>query len=275
MSHPEQPGRARRARPWDVTDIDLTVPSVARAYDYALGGKDHFEVDRRAVDEILAAFPGARELAWANRRFLRRGVEHLVREAGIRQVIEVGSGLPSPENVHEVAQAVDPAVRVVYADIDPSVVAHVRALLADDSTTAIVADAADPASILDDPVTRRFLDLDEPFAVLMAGVLQHLSDEQDPVGVTRRFRDRMPPGSHLLVCTFLDDDPRAAELERAIIGRFGSGRFRTWETQRLFFEGLELLPPGLVYADDWRPDRRTPQDSAWHTYSCAGIGRKP
>jgi hypothetical protein len=262
--------------PWAVQDVDVTVPSVARAYDYSLGGKNNFEVDRRAVDDILEAFPGALELAWANRHFLRRGVEYLVREAGIRQIIEVGSGLPTLENVHELAQRIDPAVRVVYTDIDVSVVAHVRALLADDSTTTvIVADAADPESIMDDPITRRFVDVEEPFALLMAGVLQHLSDEQDPVGVTTYFRDRMPPGSHLLACNLLDDDdPRAAELELALASRFGSGRFRDWGTQRRFFDGLEMVSPGLIYANDWRPDERTTQDSRWHTFSCAGIGRK-
>jgi hypothetical protein len=274
----------RRHEPWDAPTgadpgacVDVTVPSVARAYDHALGGKNNFEVDRRAVEQVLAQFPAALELASANRHFLRRGVEYLVGEAGIRQIVEVGCGLPTADNVHEIAHRIDPSVRVVYADVDPGVVAHVGALLADGvTTTAIVADLADPDSVIDHPGARRFLDPGEPYAVLLAGVLHHLSDEQDPVGVTARLRDRMPSGSHLLTCAFLDDDdPRAGALEQALTCRFGSCRFRTWETQRRFFDGLEPVEPGLVYAGDWRPDELTPTEGGWHTFLCGGVGRKP
>lgn len=257
--------------------IDTTVPSVARGYDYALGGKNNFAVDRAAVNALIQRFPGVLELARANRNFLRRGVAYLVAEAGIDQFVDVGSGLPSAGNVHEVAHRVSRSARVVYVDRDPIVLAHARALLADDATTTVIqADAADPASILDDPTTRRFVDLDRPFAVLLSGILHHLADELDPVGVVKVFKDRMPPGSYLLASNFLDDDdPRAKELEASLTAGFGTGRFRTWEEQNPYFDGLEMVEPGLVYANDWHPDDETEIDSQWHTFYCGGIGRKP
>jgi hypothetical protein len=258
-------------------EIDITIPSVARGYDYALGGKNNFEVDRIAGDALIDVFPGILALARDNRAFLRRGVRYLVAEAGITQFIDVGSGLPSAGNVHEVAHSIDPSVRVVYVDIDPIVLAHGRALLADnDTTTVIQADAGDPRSILDDPATRELIDFDRPFAVLLSGILHHLPDDRDPVGVTTVFKDAMPSGSYLLASNFLDDDdPRARDAEHAITSNFGTGRFRSWSEQRSYFDGLEMVEPGLLYANDWRPDEHTDTDSEWHTFYAAGVGRKP
>jgi hypothetical protein len=259
------------------TEIDTTIPSVARGYDFALGGKNNFEIDRVAVDALTAAFAGALPLARDNRNFLRRGVRYLVEEAGIRQLIDVGSGLPSAGNVHEVAHAIDPDVHVVYVDVDPIVLAHGRALLADNHTTTVIqANAADPEAILDHPETKQFIDFTKPFGVVLSGILHHLKDDQDPVGVAQTFKDRMPSGSYLLASNFLDDDdPRAKEAERGISGNFGTGRFRTWDEQLGYFTGLEMVEPGLVYANDWRPDGQTPKDSPWHTFYTAGVGRKP
>jgi hypothetical protein len=266
-------------------EIDVTVPSVARGYDYALGGKNNFESDRVAGEALFAAVPGMQALASANRSFLRRGVRYLVEEAGLRQLIDVGSGLPTAGNVHEVAHEIDPSVRVLYADIDPIVLAHGRALLAaNDTTTVIQADAGDPRSILDAPETRELIDLDKPFGVLLSGILHHLPDERDPVGVTQVFKDAMPPGSYMLVSNFLDDDsgdPHPKEAERALTSGFGTGRFRTWEEQRPFLAGLDLIEPGFVYANEWRPDGTAQgvvtleEMNAWTTYYAAGIGRKP
>lgn len=257
--------------------IDITIPSIARAYDYALGGKNYFEVDRKIVDTLKETFPGVLAIAKINRTFLQRGVAYLTGEAGIRQFIDVGSGLPSAGNVHEVAHKIDPTARVVYVDHDPIVLAHGRALLADNaSTTVIQADAADPQSILDDPVTREFIDFDKPFAVLLSGIIHHLSDEQDPVRVAQTFTAAMPSGSYLLSSNFLDDDdPEAKQLEAKILGAFRTGRFRTWEEQRAYFDGLEMVEPGLVYANDWHPDVNTEKSSSWHTFYCGGIGKKP
>lgn len=258
-------------------ELDVTRPSGPRVYDYMLGGKDNFEADRRAAAAILDVVPQAAQIAKDNRAFLRRGVRHLVGEAGLRQIVDIGSGLPATGNVHEIAHEIDPAVRVVYVDNDPVVLAHARALLGDERTTTVVeADLRRPESIFDHPATREFVDLDRPFAVLVAGVLHHLADDEDPYGVMARVRARLRPGCHLLVSAFLDDDePRARALERAFLeGGLGTGRFRTWSELQRFFTGLEMVEPGLVYANDWRPDDHTPVDSPVHTLYAAGIGRK-
>lgn len=280
MTGPENPlANAENAPSPDAPpEIDTSVPSVARGYDYALGGKNNFEADRRAADALVEAFPGSAILPFHNRAFLRRGVRFLVGEAGIKQILDIGSGLPTQGNVHEIAHEIDPSVRVVYVDIDPLVLAHARSLLAEDTETVgvVVADATDPESILNDPVTNQYLDLDKPVAVLMSGLLHHIPDEKDPVGIVNTFKSRIVSGSYVLISNFLDDDdPRAKEAERAITGNFGTGRFRTWEEQRPFFDGLELVEPGFVYANDWRPDKDTERDSVWHTFYCGGIGRKP
>ena len=276
MSDPETWRRESHTPQQLPPEIDTTVPSVARAYDYGLGGKNNFEVDRQVVQALVKAFPGALELGFANRRFLQRGVRFLAGEAGIRQILDIGSGLPTVGNVHEIAHQIDPTTRVVYVDHDPIVLAHGRALLADnDTTTVIQADATDPASIFDNPETTRFIDFEQPFAVLMSGILHHLSDAQDPPGITAYIRDRLSPGSFLLITNFLDDDnPTAKEVERIINNGFGTGFFRTWEQQREYFEGLEMVEPGLTYANEWRPDGHTSRDSKWHTFNCGGIGRK-
>ncbi|WP_308190454.1 SAM-dependent methyltransferase [Pseudonocardia sp. TRM90224] len=258
-------------------EIDITIPSVARAYDYALGGKNHFAVDRMAADASNAVFPGALDLARDNRKFLRRTVQYLVADAGITQILDVGSGLPTAGNVHEVAHKIDPSVRVVYIDIDPIVLAHGRALLANNNTTAvIIGDAADPKSIMEDPTVRDFIDLDRPLAVLLSGILHHLSDEQTPTQVAHYFSELMPSGSYLMASNFLDDDdPLAKEAETAIVRNFGTGWFRSWTEQESYFEGLELVEPGLTYANDWRPDSSTTKNSPWHTYLAGAVGRKP
>jgi hypothetical protein len=262
----------------DPPEIDTSRPSLARTWDFVLGGKTNFEVDRRAVAAVGATFRGLSSLAKDARSFLRRGVRHLVGEAGIRQLIDVGSGLPSAGNVHEVAHEIDPTVRVVYVDLDPLVLAHGRALLADNLTTTVIeADAADPDGILDHCETRSFVDLERPTAILLSGILHHLSDGQDPVKVTRVLKDRMSSGSYLLVSNFLDDDePEAAVAERAFAeAGLGTLRFRSWDEQQRYFDGLDMVEPGLVYANDWRPDARTATDSPWHTFCAGGIGRKP
>jgi hypothetical protein len=258
--------------------IDMSRASIARVYDYLLGGKEHLEVDRRAADAMRNVVPEVAEIARANRCFLRRGVQYLVREAGIRQIVDVGSGLPSPGNVHEVAHAIDPAVRILYIDNDPVVLAHARALLATDEQTAVVtADLRHPESLFERVGALGLLDFDEPYAVLLSGVVHHLSDDDDPDRVMATVRERLSPGSYLLLTHFLfDDEARAYALERAFLhGGLGSGRFRTWDQLRGYFDGLDLVDPGLVYANDWRPDEHTQIESAVHTLYAGGVGRKP
>jgi SAM-dependent methyltransferase len=258
-------------------DVDLSRASVARVYDYMLGGKEHLEVDRRAADALINVVPEVGELAKDNRSFLRRGVQFLVRDAGIRQLVDIGSGLPSAGNVNEVAHAIDPGVRIAYVDNDPVVLAHARALLATDEQTAVVrADLREPDSIFDRIGALGLLDLTKPFAVLLSAVVHHLSDRDDPGRVMAAVRERLSPGSYLLLTHFLyEDESRASALERAFLhGGLGSGRFRTWDQLRGYFDGLELVEPGLVYANDWRPDEHTLPESPVRTLYVGGIGRK-
>ncbi len=259
------------------SDIDLSKPSIARVYDYVLGGKENFEIDRHAAAALFEAVPETSQLAKDNRNHLRRAVRYLVAEAGVRQIIDLGSGLPTVGNVHEIAHDVDPSVHVVYADIDPIVLAHGRALLSNESTTTVItADVREPASVFDDPMTRELIDYTQSFAVLAASILHHLDDDEDPYALATAIKDRLSVGSYLLISNFLDDDePRAKELQRAFLeGGLGTGRFRTWSEQQRFFDGLEMVEPGLVYANEWRPDELTPTDSPVHTLYAAGIGRK-
>ncbi|GAA1205338.1 SAM-dependent methyltransferase [Pseudonocardia alaniniphila] len=258
--------------------IDLSKPSVARVYDYLLGGQNNFEVDRLAADMLNKKYNGgATEVCVTNRRALQRAVRYLAGEAGIRQFIDIGSGLPTQQNVHEIAHEIDPAARVVYVDKDPIVLAHGRALLADNRTTSVAqADAVNPDSILDAADTRALIDLDQPWAVLMASVLHHLTDEDDPAGVTRRLIERMPSGSYLFTVNLLrEDHPQAgAELEAEVVSQVGSGYMRTWDQIRRYYDGLEWVDPGLVYANDWRPTDPDRVGGPWATVMVAGMGHK-
>ncbi len=274
MARSADPGGRRPLPP----AVDSSVPSAARIHDYVLGGKEHFESDRAAARMLLRSLPDVGLSARENRAFLRRAVRYLVADAGIRQIVDIGSGLPTAGSVHEVAHAVDPAVRVVYVDVDPIVLAHGRALLGGSPHTAVVtADVRRPDGIFDHPDVRRLLDTTRPYAVLLAGVLHHLSDDDDPVGVVVDLTARLPAGGHLLISGFLGGDhPRAHELERAFAqSGISAARFRAWPEQRRFFAGLDLVEPGLVYVNDWRPDAETPTDSPTHTLHVAGVGRKP
>ncbi|GAA1281417.1 SAM-dependent methyltransferase [Pseudonocardia aurantiaca] len=258
-------------------DVDLSRPSIARVYDFLLGGKENLEIDRRAANRFLNVVPEAAQIARDNREFLRRALRFLVGEAGIRQVIDVGSGLPTAGNVHELAHEIAPDVRVVYVDNDPVVLAHGRALLDRDQITTIIrADLRKPETIFEHEDSTKLIDFSQPYAMLLGGILHHLFDKEDPYGATAHIVERLVPGSYLLVSNFLDDDePRAKAAERAFMDSgLRRGRFRTWAEQRRFFEGLELVEPGFVYVNDWRPDERTSTEDAVRTLHAGGIGRK-
>ena len=258
-------------------DVDLSRPSIARVYDFLLGGKENLEIDRRAANRFLNVVPEAGQIARDNREFLRRALRFLVGEAGIRQVIDVGSGLPTAGNVHELAHEFAPDVRVVYVDNDPVVLAHGRALLDRDQITTIIrADLRRPETIFEHEDSTKLIDFSQPYAVLLGGILHHLYDKEDPYGAAAHIVERLVPGSYLLVSNFLDDDePRAKAAERAFMDSgLRRGRFRTWAEQRRFFEGLELVEPGFVYVNDWRPDERTSTEDAVRTLHAGGIGRK-
>jgi hypothetical protein len=276
------PGSEQESAP---SGIDTTKPSVARVYDYMLGGKDNYEIDRHVAQAALRIAPDAPEAAQANREFLRRTVRYLAAEAGIRQFLDVGSGLPTQGNVHEVAQAVIPGAHVVYVDHDPIVLAHGRALLAVDETTTILdADLREPEKILDDPRTRALIDFGEPVGLLLFAILHHLKDEEDPAGVAARLLRPLPPGSHVVISHFhnpMEAHPEVSQqaftAEKLFNEHLGTGRWRTREEILAFFDGLELLEPGLVPLPEWRPetgDHQAAPGITYHTF-VGGVARKP
>ncbi len=256
--------------------IDAGTPNPARIYDYLLGGKDHFPADRHAAEAILDVVPQARQGARENRAFLQRAVRFLAAEADMRQFLDIGTGLPTQGNVHEVAQAVAPDARVAYIDHDPVVHVHANALLANHTTTiAVLADLREPEAILGHPEVRRVLDFTRPMAVLLVAVLHFLRDEEDPARIVARLRDAMAPGSYMVishatadfhpqVAAKITDVYRQASAPLVLRSRSGIGRF---------FDGFDLMEPGLVQPASWRPNARIPDSpSAGGFYS--GVGRK-
>jgi hypothetical protein len=266
--------------PDNFPDIDTRTASVARVYDHMLGGTDNYEVDRRAADGMEDMMPGSYALTRNNRRYLERVVHYLAAECGIRQFIDHGSGLPTQNNVHQVAQAAAPGSRVVYVEIDPVVLAHGRVkslLAADDSTAFIEADASDTEKILSHPDTRRLINFDEPVAALFVSFLHCIPDARDPWGVVSRLTDRLAPGSYIAISHLTADDPqvRGKITEFILAGTGGNwGRVRSREEVAAFFDGLEVVPPGLVKATEWRPDgREEAQSPDWFEFG--GVARKP
>ncbi|MEW1844242.1 SAM-dependent methyltransferase [Nonomuraea angiospora] len=264
--------------------IDTSRPSVSRVYDFMLGGKDNYEADRELALRALEIAPDARESARANREFLGRVVRFLAAEAGLRQFLDLGCGLPTRDNVHEIAQSAAPGSRVVYVDHDPIVLVHGRALLAvNDATTVVEADVRDPDAVLDDPETRRLIDLGEPVGLLMFGILHHLADHEDPAGIAARLMARLPAGSHLAVSHFCDPgtahpeaSAQAYAAEKLFDEGLGSGRWRAREEILACFDGLELLEPGLVPLPEWRPDPGDLARPGLSRHTLAGaVARKP
>jgi hypothetical protein len=272
-NQPERQGLDGVAMP---PEIDPERPSIARVYDFVIGGKQHFEIDRQVSKALYNAVPEIGQLGRAGRNTLLRVVRWLVDEAGIDQIVDLGSGLPTEGNVHEIALASKPDAHVVYVDSDPIVLAHARALLdGEDHVTVIQADVTDTEAIFTNPELLALIDLDRPFAIITSSILHHLED--DVAGrVAADLRSRMSPGSYLMSANFLDDDERRAkELQQAFLdGGLGTGRFRTWSEQAEFFDGLELVEPGLVYADEWRADAQTPVKSPVQTLYAVGVGKK-
>ncbi|MFJ6212949.1 SAM-dependent methyltransferase [Streptomyces sp. NPDC092296] len=261
-------------------EIDSAVPSVARMYDYYLGGKDNYAVDREASDELLKTVPSTKELAVNNRRFLRRVVRRLAEDYGIRQFLDHGSGLPTQDNVHQVAQRVDPESRVVYIDNDPIVLAHGRALLEENDNTAVIqADMRDTDGIFGHPEVRRLIDFDQPVAALFVSVLHCIPDSSDPAGLVRRVADRLAPGSFLVVCQLVSEDRATRDfvtdyMDRSTHGRWG--RVREEHDVERFLDGLEILEPGLVEVSTWRPDGDLgPKQRTQEWIEFGGLARKP
>jgi S-adenosyl methyltransferase len=268
---------------WTAT-INTGVPNPARIYDYFLGGKDNFPADRDVAEQLLAIAPVARDVVEDNRAFLRRAVRLLTGEAGIRQFIDLGSGLPTQGNVHEIAQALAPDARVVYVDNDPMVVTHSRALLAGDNTGAVQADLREPGTILGHPEVRELIDFDQPVALLLMAILHFLPDDEDPFGIVARFRDALPPGSYVAISHGTRDVPvrpdmspeqmaeMGARVERLYQLTTASLVTRTRAQVERFFAGFELLDPGVTEIQLWRPDNQSPMLPGGFY---GGVGRKP
>ena len=262
------------------SDINTNVAHSARVYDYWLGGKDNFPADRELAELMIQAIPDMRAMAAANRAFLSRAVRYLVGEAGVRQFLDLGTGIPTSPNVHEIAQAAAPDTRVVYVDNDPIVLAHARALLTTQDageTAFIMADLRQPGSILDHPTLTATLDLDQPVAVLAVGVLMYFrdSDSPNPFEMVATVLEPMPSGSYLAVTTPTPDfNPEetakaVAAAEAAGITLVPRGKA---EVAR-FFSGLELVDPGVAPMLAWRPDEQ-PADPE-RAYYWAVVARKP
>ncbi len=250
--------------------IDTTRPHPARRYDYWLGGKDNFQADREAAEAIAAVFPHIRTAARENRAFMRRAVSRLAAEAGIRQFLDIGTGLPTANNVHDVAQGIAPESRIVYVDNDPLVLSHARALLTSSeqgATAYIDADVRDPEKILFDPAVRDTLDWSQPVALLLVAVLHFVEDDEDPYAIVRRLVSALPAGSYLVLshATFDPLDPETIAAMNAV----NEGIKPTFSPRSLaevsrFFDGLELLDPGIVSVSDWWPEpgpRPTPAEA--------------
>ena len=266
------------------TTINTGVPNPARIYDYLLGGKDNFPADRDVAEQLLAIAPVARDVVGDNRAFLRRAVRFLTSEAGIRQFIDLGSGLPTQGNVHEVAQADAADARVVYVDNDAMVVTHSRALLAGDNTVAVQADLREPERILAHPEVRQLIDFDQPVALLLMAILHFVPDDEDPFGIVARFRDALPAGSYLAISHGTRDIPARPDMSPEEMTEMGTKVERLYqlttaslvtrthaEVER-FFDGLDLLDPGVVEIQRWRPDGRRPMLPGGFY---GGVGRKP
>jgi hypothetical protein len=264
---------------WPLPEINVTVAHPARVYDYLLGGKDNFAADRALGDAVAKAMPSAREMVRANRAFLGRAVRYLVTEAGVRQFLDVGTGIPTAGNTHEIAQATAPESRIVYVDNDPIVLAHARALMTSDpagATAFIQADLHDPDTILAAPALRRTLDLGQPVALMLIAILMYLRDEEDPRGLVSALMDALPSGSYLaLTHPTADFSPDEAAGAVAATERGGiSFTPRSQAEVAAFLDGLELVEPGVVPILAWHPEGAPPDDPR-AAYYYGAMGRKP
>jgi S-adenosyl methyltransferase len=283
-------GSAREARlkgtpamenPPMVPDVDISRPHMARIYDYFLGGKNNFAADRETAEKILQTNPAIRVAARENRAFLGRAIRYLAAEAGIRQFLDIGTGLPTTNNVHEVAQAVAPASRVVYVDNDPLVLAQARALLnsAPEGRTAYIhADLREPRKILDHPAVREVLDLGQPTALLMLATLHLIQDDDKPAEIIAALLDALPGGSYFVAShiTMEHAADAIAAGQSTMRGAGLSAQARTSdEFARLAFGGLEQVPPGVVLVSEWRPAGDGPRPTPAEVNCYGGVARKP
>ncbi|MET9757882.1 SAM-dependent methyltransferase [Streptomyces sp. NPDC006372] len=262
-------------------DIDTSRPHSARMYDYYLGGKDHFEIDKQAAERVAEAYPAIFVCARENRAFMHRATRALAREHGIRQWLDIGTGIPTEPNLHQVAQSVVSDARVVYADNDPLVLKYAERLMRsspEGRTTYIEADVNDPQTLLNAPELAEVLDLNRPVALSLNALMHFVTDAQDPYGIVRRLLDVLPSGSALALshCT-PDFDPATWQKVTDIYTSAGTPvRFRSREDVARFFDGLDLLDPGVTVGHRWRPDAtegEAPTDAEVSLWT--GVGIKP
>ncbi len=274
----DEPGAGPAEQPELPDVIDTTRPHQARVYDYWLGGKDNFAVDREAAERALAAYPGLRRGVRAQRAFLANAVEYLAHTAGVRQFLDIGTGIPTASNTHEVAHAADPGARIVYVDNDPMVLAHARALLTASTpgtTSYLDADLRDTSKILTEAAA--LLDFRKPIGILLIGVLQLIPDEDDPRAIVTRLIEAVPPGSWLAIFHPASDilTDRMREAARQVsVGAAAPTTLRSQAEIMHFFDGLEFLAPGLVQVHRWRPGSPAP-DMGDEVPGYAGLARKP
>jgi hypothetical protein len=257
--------------------IDASVPHSARRYNYWLGGKDNFAADRASGDAVANLFPSIRTAALENRKFLRRAVTFLAAEQGIRQFLDIGTGLPTADNTHEVAQRVAPQSKVVYVDNDPLVMVHARALLtsAPDGgvTDYIEADLRGPEKILNE--AERTLDFSQPVALMLVAVLHFVADQENPYGLVRQLVEALPSGSYLVV-SHVTGEYFTKEMLDAFAKSPAPAYYRDRGQVEEFFAGLDLVPPGVVSTVDWRSqDEPEPRPTAAEATAYCGVGRKP
>jgi hypothetical protein len=265
---------------WAPPDVDIDQPSISRIWDWFLDGSHNFAVDREVAKQMLKLMPEGPRMAQASRAFLRRAVR-MCAAAGVTQFLDIGSGIPTVGNVHEVARAADPQSRVVYVDTDPVAVSHTRQLLGSDPTTTVLrGDLREPDAILDSPELRGTLDLDRPVAVMLIMILHFIHDEEDPAGILRRFLDRLPAGSMLAIAHGSPNTERmpdehlhaAREMYTKSVAQV---RLRTQPEVRALFDGWELVHPGVVWIPDWRPDLAdNGPESLMPNAGYAGVGIK-
>ena len=257
-------------------EIDTTKPSVARVYDAVLGGKDNFAVDRAVAAQSMKAMGDGGKGALLNRAVLGRAVRYMVGQ-GIGQFLDLGSGLPTVQNTHQIAQAANPAALVVYVDNDPSVRIHGHALLADNASTIVVlADIREPDTIVRNPEITGFLDFTKPIGLILNAVIHHIPDEDGPHALVGAYKAALAPGSYMQLTHFSNASPEAHAMEQVFQHALGSGQLRSREEITSFFDGLEIVEPGVVFIPEWRPDEEVtyPLDLGGLMMLC-GVGRKP
>ncbi|MFF5207084.1 SAM-dependent methyltransferase [Streptosporangium sp. NPDC000396] len=263
---------------WSQRGVDINTPNVARLYDYYLGGKDNFAIDRAAAEEILAVAPEVRIAARENRAFLGRAVRFLS-ETGIRQFLDIGTGLPTRGNVHEVAHEIAPDARIAYVDNDPIVLTHARALLRDThgEVTVTSGDLRQPEEILKSPEIQEQLDFSQPVAVLLAAIMHFVTAAEDPRRIVATLRDALPSGSYLVLSHGCRDTRAAAVSKGTQVYRRASSPLVLRSRQEILelFDGFELVEPGLVWLPEWRPEDFSPYDDPAQALILCGVGRKP